>query len=346
MTIYHGGIGEADNPSKSSNRLKQLPAAKFNSFWLGLSPVTKYSFSTNSRYEAVNAQRTLFRTGSEGGSDSGNPNISFQSLINGENFSSTTLSDFYIQTYLSFLETDVNLVNTSIWKEETNYYPHVSFTGNITDYNEVFKYYVGTIFSEDPKAYLGLDYTNINTDGGWLYRIGAIGYTNPDRNYYSKVEGSLLKNLKLNKTSKLLFSTGFNWAIDRRKDVGDITVDSKASSIKLGVAANFKPVSLGLTGFLGDILPDSRENTLLLNLGVKFNKNFSLSGYFTPITESSSYSKFGATASFKLGDKSNSPRLNLNWFNNRYEFGKDQTGRDLKTDENVFQIQFRMGASH
>ena len=107
-----------------------------------------------------------------------------------------------------------------------------------------------------------------------------------------------------------------------------------------------KKVSLGIVGFLGDILPDSRENSLLLNLGVKLNKRFSVSGYFTPISESSSYSKFRAKASLKLADKKNSPRLNLNWFNNRYEFGKDQTGEDLKTDENIFQIQFSMGATY
>ncbi len=343
LTIYHGGIGKADNPKTSSTKAKQLPAAEFKSFWLGLSPITKYSYSTNSRYEASAPQRTLSRVGAEGSSNSSDRNLSFQSIINGETFSSADLLDFYIQIYQSYLETDVNLVNTSIWKEEINYYPHLSITGNITDYDEVFNYYGGTIFSEDPNAYLGLDYTKVNP-GGWLYRIAAIGYTNPDRDYYSTLQGSILKNLNLNKTSKLLFSTGFNWALDRREDVSDILINSRASSVTLGAKANFKPVSLGIVGFLGDILPDSRENTLLLNLGVKLNKRFSVSGYLTPISESSSYSKFGAKASLKLTDKNNSPRLNFNWFNNKYEFGKDQTGQDLKTDENIFQIQFSMGS--
>lgn len=109
---------------------------------------------------------------------------------------------------------------------------------------------------------------------------------------------------------------------------------------------NFKMANIiGIIGFLGDILPDSRENTLLLNLGIKFNNRFHLSGYFTPISESSSYSQFGTKASLKLGDKSNSPRLNLNWFQNKYEFGQDQSGKDLKTNENVFQILFSMGAN-
>ena len=246
--------------------------------------------------------------------------------------------------YQSFLQTDVNLVNTSIWKEETEYYPHLSISGNITDYDEVFKYYAGTIFSKDPNAYLGLDYTKVNPDG-WLYRIGGIGYTNPDRDYYSNLQGSIIKNVKLNKSSNLLFSTGFKWAIDRRKDVSDIIINSRASSVTLGAKANFKPVSLGVIGFLGNILPDSRENSLLLNLGVKLNKRFSISGYWTPISESSSYSKFGTKASLKLGDKKNSPRLSLNWFSNKYKFGQDEIGRDLKTDENIFQIKFSMGAS-
>ncbi|MEM9922556.1 MAG: hypothetical protein AAF915_02165 [Cyanobacteria bacterium P01_D01_bin.50] len=190
-----------------------------------------------------------------------------------------------------------------------------------------------------------MDYTKVNP-GGWLYRIGGIGYTNPDRDYYSTLQGSILKNVNLNQTSKLLFSTGFNWALDRREDVSDILINSRASSVTLGAKANFKPVSLGIVGFLGDILPDSRKNTLLLNLGVKLNRRFSLSGYLTPISESSSYSKLGVKASLKLTDKNNSPRLKFNWFNNKYEFGKDQTGQDLKTDENIFQIQFSMRSSN
>ena len=343
LTIYHGGIGEADNPKKST-KLKQLPAGKFNSFWLGLSPVTKYSYSTNSRYQATGSEKIITRAGFEGGSDFANNNVSFLSSINGQTFSTLGLTDFYVQMYQSFLQTDVNLVNTSIWKEETEYYPHLSISGNITDYDEVFKYYAGTIFSKDPNAYLGLDYTKVNPDG-WLYRIGGIGYTNPDRDYYSNLQGSIIKNVKLNKSSNLLFSTGFKWAIDRRKDVSDIIINSRASSVTLGAKANFKPVSVGVIGFLGNILPDSRENSLLLNLGVKLNKRFSISGYWTPISESSSYSQFGTKASLKLGDKSNSPRLNLNWFSNKYKFGQDETGRDLKTDENIFQIKFSMGAS-
>ena len=207
LTIYHGGIGEADNPKKST-KLKQLPAGKFNSFWLGLSPVTKYSYSTSSRYEATAPERIVTRAGFEGGSDFANNNVSFQTSINGQNFSTLALTDFYVQMYQSFLQTDANLVNRSIWKEETEYYPHLSITGNITDYDEVFKYYGGMILSEDPNAYLGLDYTKVNPDG-WLYRIGGIGYTNPDRDYYSNLQGSIIKNVKLNKSSNLLFSTGF-----------------------------------------------------------------------------------------------------------------------------------------
>ena len=340
LTIYHGGVGEAKHGDESSNKLNQLPAAKFNSFWLGLSPVTKYSYTQKSRYEAVSLTKITSQTGSEGGNSSGN-NLSFQTTINGETFSSAALNDYYIQSYLSFLETDVNLVNTSIWKEETQYYPHLSITGNVTKYNEGFNYYGGIILAEKPNAYLGLDYSKVNS-GGWLYRFSGIGYSNPNRDYYSSLQGNIVKSLKLNKNSNLLLSTGFNWGIDREKNVNDIVIDSQASSVTLGAKANLDRVSLGIVSFLGDILPDSRQNTLLLNLGIKLNNRFSLSGFFTPITESSSYSKFGTTASWKLGINKSSPRLNLQWFYNKYNFGKDQTGQDLKTNENIFQIQLKM----
>lgn len=50
-------------------------------------------------------------------------------------------------------------VTSNTFTEKTNYYPHLSFTGNITSYNSVFRYYASAIAAQDLKLYVGADYT-------------------------------------------------------------------------------------------------------------------------------------------------------------------------------------------
>lgn len=339
FTIYHGGIGRAAAlKTKPSNPIN-LPAVSFNSVWIGLSPVIKRSISKDLRYETIGSPRITSSAGNEGGADD---KVSFLSVVDGQVFSSEELENFYSQIYLTNFETDANLVARRIFTEKTNYYPHLSWTGDISKSNQTFRYYTGIIASPKIKAYAGLDYNRISRDG-WRYGISGIGYINPDRDYYSHIQGNVSKRIGTNRNSNLTLSTGFKWEIDRADRIGELTATSKASLVRVGAQANLGILSLGVENYFGSILPDSTAHTLKLNVGIKFSDRFRVSGFFTPINKNSSRTNYGATASLRLGNGRNSPSLITTWRNNEYDFGQDSSGKDLVTKDNVFTILFRWG---
>lgn len=204
------------------------------------------------------------------------------------------------------------------------------------------RYYAGVIASEEAKFYLGGDYT-ISTINGWSFRAGGIGYINPDRDYYSQLFGNVAKRFRISKNANFTLSTFFNYAIDRDTRIGDIINNSPASELAASARLNWGIASVGVTYYFGDILPNSFEDRLLLEFSIRPLKTVTFSGYIAPVDETSNRSVYGASATWRLNNKNNSPTLSLNWQNQEYDYGKDPFGNNLIVDDNIFIVLFRMG---
>lgn len=340
FTIYSAGVGRAKSLTPEITSPSQVPKANYNSIWLGLSPVIERSFSQGETFYQPTGPQRVIVSGGEGGE---NQNIEFVSAVNQEVFSAENLQNFYTQVYLSFLRQDANFVSQDIYREKIDYYPHLSFTGNRTGLRDRLRYYAGAIASEEVKAYLGADYTR-NLSKGWNFRVGAVGYLNPDRDYYSQLWGNLAKNIRLARNANLTFGTGFNYAIDRETKIGDIVSISPASEVAISARANWGLVSLGATNFFGDILPNSYDDRLVIEFAIRPLKTLSLSGYIAPVDETTSRSPFGASLSWRLENKYNSPSLSLSWQNQEYDYGEDPFGNELLIKDNIFTILFKVGS--
>ncbi|NJL09892.1 MAG: hypothetical protein HC908_06020 [Calothrix sp. SM1_7_51] len=302
--------------------------------WFGLSPVIKRNFLTESSLQITSPRTVLFSGGKEGGGDT---NLSFLSVVNGQAFSPSNLEDFYAQIYLTLFNQEANLITSSQLTEQTSYVPHLSFSGNITGSEDIFRYYAGMLAGDKINAYLGADYTK-TTLSGWNFSLAGIAYTNPDYDYYSQIRAGASKRINLSRNSNLVLSTGLNYAFDRDTNIGGVTFNSPVNSVTLGARVNVGNVSFGLVNYFGGILPNSVENTLRGDLAIKFSDNFILSAYYTPINENVSRSPFGLGAQFKLGDNKNSPTLSLSWNNSEYNFGFDPARNKLSTSNNTFTI--------
>lgn len=334
FTIYHGGLGKAKSISTDSENTRQIPAAHFNSIWFGLSPVVDRESSNTSYYEPSGKIEIIADVGGEGRADS---EVQLVSIINGEEFSSGTLQNVYGQIYLKFFSQEADLINMSSLREKTNYYSHLSFSGNITKSQNVLRYYTGAIFDDPFKAYLGADY-NHHTFNDWKFSVGGIGYFNPDREYYSQLWGNVVKKITINPQTQLNIFTGFNYAIDRPNRFREVILSSLTSSVTLGARAKWHRISLGANYNFDDLLPNSLEKRLLLDLGIALSDRFYLSGYYTPINSNTSRSRYGANASLRLGKSYNHPTLTLGWTNNEYQFENGFTQSD-----NVVTLLFRLG---
>ena len=338
FTIYSAGIGRAASLTDDITQLSEIPSANYNSLWLGLSPVIERSFSTGQVfYRPLSEPRLLSSSGAEGGSQS---NVELLSVVNNQSFSTANLQNFYAQIYLDFFTQDVDYISESIYRESTSYFPHLSFTGNVTNSQDVIRYYAGVIASEEVKAYAGADYTR-NTPSGWNFQAGGVGYLNPDRDYYSQLWGSVSKKLSLGQDADLILASGLNYALDRETQIGDVVSISPASTLTASARLNWGGVSFGLTNYFGGILPNSYENKLLADLTVNLTNNLRLSAYFAPIDQNTSRSPYGASLLWQLGDGNDSPTFAVNWQNQEYDYGSDPFGNNLSVQDNIFTVQFR-----
>ena len=340
LTIYSAGVGRAKSLTPDITSLSQVPKGSYHSIWLGLSPIIDRSINQGSTfYDPTSPQVATTNSGGEGGENS---NVEFTSAINQDTFSTASLQNFYVQVYLQFLEQDANLVQESIYQEKTSYYPHLSFAGNWTGSQDLFRYYTGAIASEKIKFYLGFDYT-ISTVNGWKFRTGGIGYINPDRDYYSQIFGNATKTFRISKNANFTLSTFFNYAIDRDTKIGSVVSNSPASALAARARLNWRIASVGVTYYFGDILPNSFEDRLLLEFIIRPLPNFAFSSYVAPIDQTSSPSPYGASVTWKLKNKYNSPTLSLNWQNQKHNYADDPFGNQIILNDNTFTVIFRVG---
>ncbi|MGD1716892.1 hypothetical protein [Dapis sp. BLCC M172] len=340
FTIYSAGVGRAKSLTPDVTSLRQVPKGNYHSIWLGLSPNIDRSINEGRTfYDPTGPQVAIASGGAEGGAES---NVELESAVNQGKFSTANLQDFHAQVYLSFLQQDANFVRESIYREETSYSPHLSFTGNWTGTQDVLRYYTGVIASEKPKFYLGGDYTKSMVNG-WSFRAGGIGYINPDRDYYSQLFGNVAKRFRISKNANFSLSTFFNYAIDRDTRIGDIINNSPASELAASARLNWGIASVGVTYYFGDILPNSFEDRLLLEFSIRPLKNITFSGYVAAVDETSNRSVYGASLTWRLKNKNNSPTLSLSWKNQEYDYGQDPFGNNLTVNDNTFTVLFRVG---
>jgi len=114
---------------------------------------------------------------------------------------------------------------------------------------------------------------------------------------------------------------------------------ARASFVRAGVTLQTGPLTVGVAQFFGDILPFSIEDTLALSARLSGDR-LSIGGYYTPLNETPSRSRFGADASLRLGEGENAPTLRATWTNRDFDFGRDQFGEELVVSDDIFTVIF------
>jgi hypothetical protein len=232
-----------------------------------------------------------------------------------------------------------------LFTEKTNYSPHISFSGNTTTVDSVFRYYTGAIFnigsasdrSQDSsivslqdfsaiKAYGGLDFSSTKNNG-LSYGAGIIGYTNPDSNNYSRISANVSQQIPLgnNSAHNLSLASGFNYAIDGVSNFNNLIFRPDRSFVNAGATFKIGDLSLGSTYYMPTGLPNSIGSLLSTNISWQAQKNISIAGYYNPINDNTSRSLYGASASLQVGSEPSSPIIKLNWSRNENKLDTDQS---------------------
>jgi hypothetical protein len=345
FTSYYSGIGSGFTPTDS-----RATTSNYRGIWVGFSPVVDRQVSSSTTLQSTGAERTVLSAGGEGGVDT---DTNVTALLNQNNFNSSTISNAYVQTYLTRYERDISTRNSTIIRERTDYQPHLSATGNVTTPDSVFRYYSGVIFNPNKssdaantsKAYIGIDYTKVE-ERGFSYNIAAIGYANPDPEYYSKITLNVNKQIPLGKNPaySLGISGGINYVLDGAKVFDAVNFRSAASFMNVGARANLGNVSVGATYFVETNMPNSLGNLLSTSASWKISSGLTLSGYYTPTNDNAARSPFGASANIRLGNNPASPTLSLSWNRNEIDLGVDSNNNRAGVTDNVFAAYLRFDA--
>ena len=343
FTAYYSGVGRGTTPKD-----EQINSANYHGVWIGFSPVVDRQVRLiEPIFKILGPERISLSAGGEGGVDS---NTNVTALLNQNTFDSSAITNAYVQTYITRYEREVNTLSSTTIRERTNYYPHLSATGNITTQDSVFRYYTGLILNPNLssgasyKGYLGVDFTK--AEGGLSYNLAAIGYLNPDTEYYSKLTGTISKQLGLgrNPANNLNLSAGVNYAIDGTKIFDAVSFRSANSYVNVGARANLGSVAVGTTYYLPTGMPNSIGNLLSTNASWKISDGLVLSGYYTPVNDNVARSPFGVSASIRLGSNIYSPTLSLGWNRNEIDLGTKSDNTRSGVAENVFSIFLRFDA--
>lgn len=341
FVIFQTGIGEAVSNTPNITEISQVPSASYNTIWFGLSPDVSISLENQSYYQFLGAQQVIGRAGSEGGFIPGRTNL----VVDNQPVALAELSNFYTQSYVSFFKQEVNLIDVLTVTEDYQHYPHLSFSGNITSALDVWRYYFGNVFSRQSRLYGGTDYTYNSLDN-LSFSLGAIGYVNPNREYYSRVWGNLAKSFSLPSDQSISLGSRFNYAIDRPipiSNFGEAVLPSLASYFIVEGQYRWRWLSLKLTNNFGNILPKSIGNQLLISTSWQLSPTFLFNAYWAPLDENSASFNLGASFDWQLSNKKDGPSLSVSWNQIEYDFGNTSQGETLQQQDQVFKILFRLG---
>jgi hypothetical protein len=345
FTAYYAGVGRGNTPNG-----KDILAANYHGVWVGFSPVIERRIKSETSFQVTGAERVISFTGGEGGADS---NTELAATIDDTSFSSVAVSNSYAQAYLTRYERDINTFGKTSLQERTNYYPHISLTGNITSADSILRYYGGLIFNPNPntvgtigsKIYGGVDFTKVESNG-LSYNLAAIGYTNPDPEYYSRISGSISKTFSLGRNPgyNIALSSGLTYAFDNNSLFDNFNFRSGNSFFNVGAKANLGNISFGVTYFVPNAMPNPINSLLSLSSSWQITSGINLSAFYTPVNDNATRAPLGVSASIRLGKDINDPTLSLSWTQNQTDFGADPSGNKLKINDNVVAAYIRFGA--
>ncbi|PZV06896.1 MAG: hypothetical protein DCF32_08735 [Leptolyngbya sp.] len=337
LTLYQSGVGYSATPSVSETG-QNAPWANFNAVWLGLSPVTERSYQTGRRFANVSSPRTLFSAGGEGGGLDAPQTLS---VVNGETFASSGLSNVYSQNYFTLFAQEADRIDRFVQTDRVSYHPHLSVTGNVTGESSIFRYYAGTLAGPTLQAYGGANVQG-QTAGGFAYQAGLIGYINPSYDRYSNLSAGVSQQLPLGDRQNLTLSTSFNWALDQNTTLQDIEQQGQGSDVTLQARLDLGNFTLGATQVVGDLLPNSQASRTVLNAVFNLGSDLTLAGFWAPFDNATSALRYGLAADIALPMGSLSPHLVVSWQNTLYRYGADLVGNALSTRSNNVEVLLKL----
>lgn len=348
-TIFQTGRASVAHSATAPRSAAETPIAHYNGFWMGMSPVrevrTKQRLQFIPTGDRVSVGNPAFSQGGFGSPfgelvDAGITLIDdFDQSISSVNLQN--IDDLFMQLGVELTRQDGIRRITSTETTDYRLVPHLSFNGNRTGGETVFRYYAGVILSDKHNAYVGSDFT-LATESGWNAYGRVDLYSASDLDYRSEVElrGSRTFNINPNRQ----ISVGLGGVRELDNDVlgnGNGFSEDKAQADIFGKWRE-GPYSFTLNErFTRDAVGDLRRNT---TVGVGYSKNdrVSVSAQISPWSTEKSYIQGALGVNIKLDGLSGAPVLQAQFARAKYEVGPSSFGGTASVSENLFRAGLQM----
>lgn len=348
-TLFQTGRANVVHSTTPPRSAAETPTAVYNGFWMGMSPVREVRTKRRLQYiptgDRVSVDGPAFDQGGVGTPfadllDAGITIVDdFDQSISGVNLQN--VDDLFVQLGIDLSRQKATRRTTSTETTRYRLVPHLSFNGNRTGGETVFRYYSGLIFSDKTNAYIGSDFT-LGTESGWNAYGRLDLYSEPDLDYRSEIELRGSRTFTLNPDRQITVGVAGTKELDNKVlKNGNSLYEDEAYADIFGQWRE-GPFNFTLNQrFARDEWGDSGETTTV-GIGYAKNDRFSVSAQVSPWSSESSYIQAALGVNVKLHELSGAPVLRMQLARAKYELGPSTFGGTTNYTENVFQAGLQM----
>jgi hypothetical protein len=348
-TIFQTGrasVLHSETPPRSAT---ETPVAVYNGIWMGMTPVQ--SVRTTQRLQFIQTGDRV-SVGDPGFAEGG-IGTPFGDLLDAgitlvddvdqsiTNVNLQNVDDLFVQIGLDLTLQDGIRRITTTTTTDYRLVPHLSFNGNRTGGETVFRYYAGALFSDEINAYVGTDFT-LATETGWN-AYGRIDlYSAPDLDYRSEVELRGSRTFNINPDRQII--VGASGITELDSNVLENGNGLSEDSAQANIFGRWQESSFDFTLNKRFILDgaDEQGQSTTIGVGYALDDRISVTAQVTPWTTEDAYIDAALGVSTQLSELPGDPVLQMQLARVQYEVGTSSFGDTANVSETVLKLGLQM----
>jgi hypothetical protein len=348
-TIFQTGRASVVHSETPPRSAAETPVAVYNGIWMGMTPAQAVHTTQRLQFIQTGDRVSVNDPGfSQGGlgtpfGDLLDAGITF---IDGVDQSITNVNlqnvdDLFVQVGLDLTRQDAIRRFTTTTTTDYHLVPHLSFNGNRTGGETVFRYYAGVLFSDETNAYVGTDFS-LATETGWS-AYGRIDlYSAPDLDYRSEAELRGSGTFNINPDRQIIVGASGITELDSNVlENGDGLSEDSAQA---NIFGRWREGSLDFTLSKSFTLNGADElgQSTTIGVGYALDDRISVSAQVTPWTTDDDYIDAALGVSTQLSELPGDPILQMQIARVQYEVGTSSFGDTANVSETVLKLGLQM----
>ncbi|MEI6798721.1 MAG: hypothetical protein WCO04_05830 [Pseudomonadota bacterium] len=349
FTIFQTGRAQVTHGSAPARSAAETPVANYFGMWMGLSPVRSRTVTTVEQYipvgERVSLSDPIFR---QGGGDIPFSDIiaaqfylhdSVDQSISQVNF--LNIDDIFVQVGLDVTTQQAIRRMKTTDTSQFRLVPHLAIDGNRTGGERVLSYYAGTIFGDEPNAYVGADLI-LQTQNGWNAFARLNLYSAPDQDYFSQAQVRVSRTLALGSGKQFTYGIGAFAGLNDLNHKYALTPIDNANRADLDLRLRDGAVDYTLRQRFTEVTAGDWTKSTTLGMSFAKDHDFFVSAQVTPLTTEQESIQAAAEMNWRLGLMPNREQLlQVQLARISYDLGQAPTGANWHDSETTFSMSLK-----